>query len=444
MNRKRTLPYALMLAGMLLAPPAANAAESVEERISRLEKELAELKALVVQKPAGPATATVAAVPSAPAANAIPSPAPTPPSVSTASGVRVQLYGFARFDASYDTTPVYPGNIALWAQPENGAENDGEWNLTAGATRIGLNLSGPDTENMKLAGNIEFDFLGGGTENNLNPRLRHGYLKAYWPASDFSILAGQTWDLVSSLIPFVDDPGIMWGAGNIGMRHPQFRLTKGFALAEKSRLEIAAAASRSIGEKNTLGMDTGKDAGMPALQGRIALSTPVLAAGKPATVAVSGHYGQEEWDSDTRNTHLTLPSWSCNVELSLPLSSRFLLAGEYFTGLNLDDYAGGIVQGVNAKKVAPEGIRSRGGWAALKYAYSPAVTLSLGGGIDDPEDSDLANGARSENRTLFASYVNQITPNFIFGLQLSKWDTEYRNASDSDSFRTQSSVTYRF
>lgn len=441
MNRKRTLPYALMLAGMLLAHQPATAAETLEERVLRLENEIAELKTLLKQNPQTTA----------------PSPAPTVPGnktalmtssapVTTNSGVRAQLYGFARFDASYDSSPVYPGNIALWAQPQNGSEGDGEWNLTAGATRIGLNLSGPDTDNLKLSGNIELDFLGGGTENNLNPRLRHGYLKAYWPASDFSIMAGQTWDLVSSLIPFVDDPAIMWASGNIGMRHPQFRLTKGFAIGEKSRLEIATAASRTIGEKNTLGIDTGKDADMPTLQGRITLSAPLALSAKPATIALSGHYGEEEWDRDRLNHHETIDTWSCNVELSIPLSSKVLLAGEYFTGSNLDDYAGGIVQGVNPKGDEPEGIRSSGGWAALRYAYSPDVTISLGGGIDDPEDSDLSgmDKPRTFSRNLFAAYVNQLSPNLIFGLQLSKWDTGYLNAPDSDALRAQSSMTYRF
>ncbi len=446
MNRKRALPYALMLAGLLLAPPAATAAETLEERVIRLEKELAELKTLVRQTTPAQAPAAAVAVPPA-AQTAKPAP-PKGIAVTTASGVRAQLYGFARFDASYDTGQINPGNIALWAKPVQGGDNDGEWNLTAGATRLGINLSGPDSENLKLSGNIELDFLGGGTENNLNPRLRHGYLKAYWPASDFSIIAGQTWDLVSSLIPFVDDPGLMWASGNIGMRHPQLRLTKGFSVAEQSRLEIAAAASRSIGESNKLTetwiTDTGKDAAMPTVQGRIALSAPLIAEGKPATIAVSGHYGQEEWDSDLNNTHLTLPSWSCNLELLLPVSSKLLLAGEYFTGSNLDDYAGGIFQGVNAKGAEPEEIRSSGGWAALRYAYSPAVALSIGGGIDDPEDGDLADNARSANRSLFASYVNQITPNFIFGLQLSKWNTDYKNAPDSDAFRAQSSMTYKF
>lgn len=451
MNRKRALPYALMLAGLLLAPPAATAAETLEERVIRLEKELAELKTLVGQKPA--ATAQAAAAPSSPAALAQQTAKPelqSPLTVTLGSGVKAQLYGFARFDASYDTGKINPGNIALWVRPEGLNNNDAEWNLTAGATRLGLNLTGPDTDTIKLSGNIEFDFLSNiGAENNASPRLRHGYLKAFWPASDFSILAGQTWDVISSQIPFTDDPAIMWAAGNIGSRHPQLRLTKGFSVGEKGRIEVVAAASRTIGESNNLAetwnTDPGKDADIPTIQGRIAFSTPLLVDTQPATIALSGHFGQEEWDSDKTGDHETLDSWSCNVEIALPLSEKLALAGEYFTGSNLDDYWGGIGQGVNNTISSDlKEIRSQGGWAAIRYTMNSSSSFSLGAGIDDPNDNDLATGGRSLNQSVFANVINRITPNFIFGLQLSKWNTDYKNAPDSDAFRAQSSMTYRF
>ena len=285
MNRKSTFRYSLLLAGSLLATTPGFAAESVESRITRLEEELAALKAQINNKPSVVIPPAVAVEPA--------KKAEPPASVSTGSGVKVQFYGFARMDASFDTGKINTGNIALWVRPETLNNNDGEWNLTAGATRLGLNLSGPDTEAIKLTGNIELDFLGGGTENNLNPRLRHGYLKAFWPASDFSIIAGQTWDVHSALIPFVDDPGLMWAAGNIGTRHPQLRLTKGFASGEKSRIEVAVAAARTIGEANTWAetwnTDPGKDAAMPTIQGRVGLTTPLFVSNQPATIAVSGH-----------------------------------------------------------------------------------------------------------------------------------------------------------
>ena len=444
MNARGKFRYTLLLAGSLCtAAPcfAAETAETVDARISRLEQELAELKALVQTRPATAATTDTPA----PIKKAEPS-ALLP--VSTNSGVKVQLYGFARFDGSYDTGTIYPGNIALYAAlPENGRKHDGEWDLTAGATRVGLNLSGPDTESMKLTGNIEFDFLTSvSAENTQAPRLRHGFVKAYWPASDFSILAGQTWDLISSLIPFVDDPALIWDAGNIGSRHPQLRITKGFATGEKSRLELAIAASRTIGEKNsTLQADTGKDAAIPSIQGRIALSTPLLVASQPATLGLSGHYGQEEWDTNGTGSYKTVDSWSCNLELSMPLSERLLFAGEYFTGSNLDDYYGGIGQGVNSTiPTDPIEIRSNGGWGAVRYTLNPSTSFSIGAGLDNPNDKDLAVKGRSRNQTIFANVINKITPNFIIGLQISDWKTEYKGATEGDALRAQTSLTYKF
>ncbi|MEI6638076.1 MAG: hypothetical protein WCL46_00010 [Chlorobium sp.] len=433
MNARGKFRYTLLLASSLCtAVPslAAETAESIETRISRLDQELAELKALVRNKPAATAT---------------------PVTLSATSGAKVQFYGFARFDTSCDTGAIYPGNYAFWALPENGRKNDSEWNLTAGATRIGLNLIGTDTESMKLTGNIELDFLTSiATETNQAPRLRHGYVKAYWPASDFSILAGQTWDVLSSLIPYVDDPALLWDAGNIGSRHPQIRLTKGFSTGNNGRLEVAVAASRTIGDRTTfqtlaLQNDTGKDASIPSFQGRIAFSEPLIVKNQPATIALSGHYGQEEWDTNGTGSYKTLDSWSCNLELSMPLSEKMLFAGEYFTGSNLDDYLGGIGQGVNSTVTTdPREIRAQGGWGALRYTINPETSVSLGAGIDDPKDNDLATGARSQNQTIFANVITKITANFILGLQLSEWKTDYKGAGESNALRAQSSLTYKF
>lgn len=439
MSSTGSFRHTLLLAGALLAPAPVIAAQSIEARIATLEQQLAELKALVKAQPAVPMTAaTPTPAIGETAKKAEPA---TLPTVSTATGAKLQFYGFARFDASWDSGRITPGNIALYAPSEKTVNDDAEWNLTANATRIGMNLSGPDTETMKLTGNIEFDFLSlVGAENNSSPRLRHGYFKAYWPKSDVSILAGQTWDLNGSLIPFVDDPAIMWDAGNIGGRHPQLRLTKGFKTGEQSRIETAIAAARTIGETNVSGADSGKDAAMPSIQGRIALTTPVFISGKPAMIAVSGHYGQEEWDTTAGGNNKTLDSWSCVFELSLPLSERLLLASELFKGENLDNFYGGIGQGNNGNGE----IRAQGGWIALRYAATPMITLSIGAGMDDPDNDDLATSNRSLNETQFIAVTHRVAPNFILGTQLSRWNTEYKNESDGDAIRAQTSLTYQF
>jgi hypothetical protein len=74
-------------------------------------------------------------------------------------------------------------------------------------------------------------------------------------------------------------------------------------------------------------------------------------------------------------------------------------------------------------------IRSRSGWASLRYAASPETTLSIGVGMDDPNDDDLAANMRSRNETQFISVSHRITPNFILGSQLSRWRTDYNGSS---------------
>ena len=181
---------------------------------------------------------------------------------------------------------------------------------------------------------------------------------------------------------------------------------------------------------------------MPTFQGKIAYSKPLLVENQPATIGVSGHYGQEEWDTDKTGHHKTLDSWSCNMELSMPFSEKLTFAGEVFSGSNLDDYWGGIGQGVNT--ITLNNIRTKGGWAAFKYMLSPSTSVSIGAGIDNPNDNDLFPGGRTQNQTIFATFIQKITQNFILGLQLSQWKTDYNNAPESDAFRAQSSLTYKF
>jgi hypothetical protein len=64
--------------------------------------------------------------------------------------------------------------------------------------------------------------------------------------------------------------------------------------------------------------------------------------------------------------------------------------------------------------------------------------------VDNPNDNDLALGARSRNQSIFANVINKITPNLILGLQLSDWKTEYKGVAEGDAIRAQSSLTYKF
>lgn len=72
-----------------------------------------------------------------------------------------------------------------------------------------------------MSGKLETDFENGGSESRQIIRIRHAYLRMGW--KDFSLLAGQTWDIVSPLFPTVNNDTLQWNAGNVGDRRPQLR-----------------------------------------------------------------------------------------------------------------------------------------------------------------------------------------------------------------------------
>lgn len=354
----------------------------------------------------------------------------------------VDLYGYIKLDAAYDTSRTDTGNFARWVLPEGDNKNDRQFNITANQSRFGLNFNGPEFGNAITRGKVEVDFYGGGAENKANIQLRHAYLEMLWHEYDFSILAGQTSDVISPLNPPTVNYSVAWWAGNIGHRHPQLRLTKGLDLGSDSKLLLQGAVSRTIGDAWGFHPgDTGEDAGFPTLQGRVAYSFPLLTS-KPTTLGISGHWGQEEYDYDVQGLSKKFDTWSLNLDLTLPLAQRLTLLGELWTGENLDDYSGGIGQGVN--RTTLEEIAAWGGWAALSVNPWDCWTFNVGASLDNPRKRDLNPGDRSRNTSVFGNVMYDINPAVQLGLELSYWETEYKDNSDGDDIRLQTSLTYKF
>jgi len=301
---------------------------------------------------------------------------------------------------------------------------------------------------MQTSGKIELDFYGGGAENKAHLMMRHAYMKFDWPDQRLSLIAGQTWDVISPLNPSTLNYSVQWWEGNIGYRRPQVRVTKGFALTEEVDLTLAAAIARTVGRSAPFGVggadlspgDTGEDEG-PHLQCRTALSFP-LVGGRKTTVGVSGHWDREEMDLDASDNHKTLHTWSANVDVTQPITDALTLKAEAFVGENLDAFLGGIGQGVNMTTL--DEIGSRGGWVAASYKPSKAWTFNLGTSFDDPNDSDLNPGMREFHRSCFGNVVHAINDCSSVGVELSHRRTDYKGAPDGDSFRVQTSFIFKF
>lgn len=356
------------------------------------------------------------------------------------SNFGAEFYGYIKLDMSYDDSNVFPGNFALWAESESVAvEDDDQFNVTANQTRFGFRLDGPEIYGGETRGNIELDFYGGGAENKSRARMRQAWAEIFWDELDLAVLAGQTWDVISPLYPTTLNFLIQDAAGNIGYRRPQLRVTKGFQVTPDSRLELASAITRTIGDDLDL-TETGSDSGFPTTQHRLAYSFPLLTE-RPTTLGVSGHYGEEERDvSPTQICHH--PTWSIVFDYSIPLLKKLTILGELWHGENLATYYGGVIQGVNLQ--IPDSIPASGGWASLAIGPFYDARFNVGASIDNPEDAFVVSGGREKNASIFGNVIYALSESLSIGMELSYWDTQYKDLDDGDAIRVQSSVIYKF
>ena len=471
----------LMGVGICRADSAAGndlAKENAElkQRVDKLEKEVEELKTIVMQKAEKPQEAR-------PEPNIIVAPKvkqkPAVPQLSEAdmqkiltmvqkeatkkklvwSDLDIQIYGNLRLDESYDSSQVEPGNYMKWVRRKTtDNKNDSQFDMTANQTRLGLRVNGPDDGQIKTSGQLEIDFYGGGEENKANPRMRHAYMKIEWPTERFEILAGQTWDVISPLNPYTLNDTVLWYTGNIGYRRPQLRLTKTYALSKDVDLKLEGALARTIGRKDSTAftIDSGSSAGYPGVQGRTSLTFPFFGPA-PTTIGVSGHWAREKYDSSTSpsvHPRRKFESWSVNLDLTQPIYKWLTLKGEMFTGSNLDAYTGGIGQGVRntstaAAPVYDKEIASKGGWAAFELGPWDKWRFNIGAGIDSPDADDLAGSGsaldvRTQNHAVFGNVIYSINKNAEVGFELSHWRTEYKGTGDADAVRAQTSFMYKF
>jgi hypothetical protein len=467
MRSKLILLSVVLLLTTSRAWAASNDSEIIkehEEKIKKLEKEIEELKKIIMEqaKTAQPAKAEPnsvrpAAQPVKPELNSVKPAAPQLTEEDTKkilamlekdktqkksvwSDLDIQLYGYLKFDASYDSAQTTAGNYNVWVD-KNGSEDE-QFNTTAKETRLGMRINGPEDPLMKTSGRVEIDFYGSGAEENkARIQMRHAYLQIDWPQDHFSILAGQTSDVISPLNPTTLNYTVLWDVGNIGYRRPQLRLTKDFLFEDDVDLKLEGAFVRTIGD-DEINTHAGEDSGFPTLESRVSLMFPWFGY-KPTTVGFSGHWGQEEYSSKDLNT------WSMNLDVTQPVNKWFSVKGEAFTGENLDTYFGGIGQGVRntgttASPHYDKAIGSKGGWIAGAFGPWGKWRFNIGGGVDDVDSDDVITGSRILNRTIFGNAIYALNKNIDAGLELSHWRTKYKGPGDAEDYRVQTSLMYKF
>lgn len=413
----------------------------LRQRLEKLEQAVEDLQKASAPpgRPAPVPAATAAVPPAAPTPNTPMAPAPAKKSIL--SSLDIDVYGLIKADASHDSARTTPGNYVLYVDPQTQGHDD-EFNMTVNHTRLGMNVGGPASDTLKTTGKVEIDFFGNyASENKAKIQMRHAYVNFFWPQSQISLLAGQTSDVFSPLNPYTLNYTVLWGAGNIAYRRSQVRLTEEMPVAEKVTVKLEEAVARTIGRTDPTGAESGEDAGFPTVQGRASVKLPFFGPA-PTVVGISGHYAQEEYDLDTTGSRARFHSWSANLDVSQPVCKWLLIQGELFAGQDLDAYFGGISQGVNT--TTREEIASRGGWIAATLGPWSKFNFNVGAGLDDPDNADVPTGGRTANSSVFGNVIYSWNEHAQIGLELSRWETQYKGLPDGDDLRVQTSFMYAF
>lgn len=126
--------------------------EELQKRLGEQEQRNADLEARLQKQEASVATLAKDVTPVIQAA------AKTPEKPAVRSKYEMDIYGFIKVDAAYDTDRMDAGNFARWVVSEDEGGDDDDFSITANQSRLGLNVKGPDLLGGKTSGKIEVDF----------------------------------------------------------------------------------------------------------------------------------------------------------------------------------------------------------------------------------------------------------------------------------------------
>jgi hypothetical protein len=362
-------------------------------------------------------------------------------------GNKLKFYGFLRLDLDFDSQRPNNAQTPLFITSPDvnaGGIERGNFSMHPRLTRFGVDYTGGTIEKLgdaKLSGKLETDFENGGPESRQIIRIRHAYARLDWQA--FSLLAGQTWDVVSPLFPTVNNDTLQWNAGNVGDRRPQLRAAYepnagGGKLSLIGGIGLTGAIDALDLDNN--GFRDGEESRLPNYQGRIGYSHSI-GKDRSASFGVSGFYGFLKPGRAIAG-RTDFHSQLLNVDFTLPLASRFALRGEGWWGRNLSDVRGGAGQGINAANGRE--IRGRGGWSEVNIQVSRYLTINPGFSTDDPVDADLPNGGRTRNQSFYVA--NRITPgkNFQIGADYLHWLTNFKGFRRGVDHRVNLFLQYTF
>lgn len=360
---------------------------------------------------------------------------PATPVQAEGNSSALTFYGFARLDIIVDDSRPNSFQAPTFIRSESpGAENRGNFTMHPRLTRFGVNYRAPQADGPAVTGRVEFDFQNGGSNSRAIPRYRQAFLQLNW--GSHALLAGQTADVISPLLPTVNADTLMWNAGNLGDRRPQLRYSYEPRSGLNVRVGIGLTGAIDNLDVDANGVNDGEASRMPNLQARVGF-TP---ANGRLFVGLWGHYARMRTDEPIGG-HRDFNSHSYGGDADIRFTPRVSVRGEIWRGRNLGDVRGGVGQAFNT--TTGLNIESAGGWVEVglregRYGFSTGYT------IDDPADANVPGGGAIQNGAWYVTNQFRVAPAVTVGADYLYWRTRFKSASDGTDNRVNVYLVYTY
>ncbi len=310
--------------------------------------------------------------------------------------------------------------------------NNAFLDFTVQNTRFGFVLDEYDFDgkNFTVEARLEMDFfnLANTSVHAIQPRIRRAYSTI--GQESWRFLFGQEWELYSPLNSSTLDIGSnLWNQGNQGFRRPQIRFTYNRLVGDSSKIE--AAASVNLQGNSMSPIDNGVTTGIPMVQARLGYFQD-LPAGK-LKAYVSGAFGKHN-SAVAGNSKVT--NWGIAASIQVPIHKYLKPIGEFQYGYSLGSQL----------SLASDTTRQRfvAGWGAIKSCWLDWFETNVGYGMEDLNDSQVANGFVKNNQKIFANLKFKPVKPLIIGLEYNYLRTNYQGSGASKANVIFSNVIFFF
>lgn len=346
--------------------------------------------------------------------------------VQTRSRLALEVTGRVLVNAFANNRRVNNTDVPTFVRPDTASPLPlGGAGMAIRQITLGVSVSAPDVLGAAFAGGLDVDFFGGQQPSSggrtfplIRMRVARGTLS--WKHAE--LMVGQDAPVMSPLNPVslasVGIPGFT-SAGNLWIWMPQARLalrTAGDLRFGVTGAVLAPMSGDAAGVFDT-DFDVAERTKRPFVEGRVSVDWG--ADEMAGFIGVSSHGG---WYARPNSTN-DRDGIAMGADARVPLTRHAELRGEWYSGDGMRALGGGAIGQLFG--VSGEPVHSTGVWGQLNLMPTPRVTLGGGYGFDDPDDADLAAGARRKNvATEVHLHVRPAGP-LVVGLEYRRLTTTY-------------------